>query len=550
MSPSFLLIVTAFLTRTEVLQLVPRAIFTAAMLATFLFPLTITYVIVVHRALDVRVVLRQGIQYALAREGAKVFFLLLGAAVLVVAINLALDESRSLPQKYTLIGGAVLLLFLLQRLRLRIAAWIDRRFFRQAYDAERVLSELSEEVRTVVDEPSLLRRVGETIAKTLFVPRLAVLVAENGAYRPAFAFGYEAPPPVEFGATGATVRRLKDAGSPAHVYFDDEESWVYRAADMTDDERRMLAALETQLILPLAVKEKLVGFLSLGQKRSEEPYSGSDLRLLRSLATQTGLALENSRLAAAIAQEAAQRERLNRELEIAREVQERLFPQKLPQVEGLDCAGGCRPALGVGGDYYDFLELPRGRIGVVIGDVSGKGIAAALLMASLQASVRGQTLHESETLAAIIARVNTLIYEASASSRYATLFYAQIDPAALTLDYVNAGHNPPMLFRKSGTIERLEAGGTVVGLLPRFPYQSGSVKLDHGDLLVCFTDGISEAENTAQEEYGEQRLIEVVRSGSGRSAAELMPHIVDDVDAFVAGAPQHDDMTLVVVGVR
>ena len=161
---------------------------------------------------------------------------------------------------------------------------------------------------------------------------------------------------------------------------------------MRPQDRDSLRALKTQLLLPLAVKKRLLGFVSLGAKQSEEPFSGTDVRLLESVATQTALALENSNLTAAMATEMASRERLNRELEIAREVQERLFPQTYPEVAGLDYAGKCRPAQGVGGDYYDFLELPAGKFGIAIGDVSGKGVPAALLMAGLQASLRGQTI--------------------------------------------------------------------------------------------------------------------------------------------------------------
>jgi sigma-B regulation protein RsbU (phosphoserine phosphatase) len=157
--------------------------------------------------------------------------------------------------------------------------------------------------------------------------------------------------------------------------------------------------------------------------------------LLKSVAAQAGLALENARLVSAIADEVAHRERLNRELEIAREVQERLFPQTLPPIEGIKYSGACRPALGVGGDYYDFLALPEGRLGIAIGDVSGKGIAAALMMASLQASLRGEATRAAGNLAALVGHVNHLLYEASANNRYATFFYAQYDPGTCRLTY-------------------------------------------------------------------------------------------------------------------
>ena len=316
---------------------------------------------------------------------------------------------------------------------------------------------------------------------------------------------------------------LKSQKEPARVFLNDRDSWVYREETISDEERGKLATLQSELLLPLAVRDKLLGFISLGPKRSEEPYTGSDVRLLKSVAAQTGLALENANLLQTVADEVAKRERLNREVEIAREVQERLFPQKLPVIAGLDYAGHCRPALGVGGDYYDFLALPQGHLGIAIGDVSGKGIAAALMMASLQASLRSEATRAPENLAAAVANINRLVYEASASNRYATFFYGQYDPVLGSFDYVNAGHNPPMLFRgadKDGTVIRLEPGGTVVGLLEDAHYEQGSVQLNPGDVLVAFTDGISEAMNLADEEWGEDRLIDSARGCRSRTAQE------------------------------
>jgi len=249
------------------------------------------------------------------------------------------------------------------------------------------------------------------------VPRVAVLLNGGGAFEVAYAVGYSTPPDVRIPANGTAI------------------------------EKAAQEQLEAELVLPLSLNQKVLGILSLGPKRSEEPYSKADIRLLGSVATQTGLALENSRLTAEVAAEIAQRERMNREIEIAREVHERLFPQELPEVTGLDFAGTCRPAFGVGGDYYDFLLLPDGRLGIAIGDVSGKGIPAALLMASLRASLRGQTIQGADDLALLMSNVNKLVYESSSSNRYATFFYAQYEPSTRNLTYVNGGHNPPLVFR-------------------------------------------------------------------------------------------------------
>ena len=267
-------------------------------------------------------------------------------------------------------------------------------------------------------------------------------------------------------------------------------------------------------------------------------------------AAQTALAQEVARLTTAIGREMAQRERLNRELEIAREVQEHLFPQRLPPALGLDYCGQCRPAREVGGDYYDFLGLPDGRLGIAIGDVSGKGLGAALMMASLEASLRALAAVVDDP-AALMERVNGLVYQASASNRFATLFYAQYYPASRSLSYVNAGHNPPVVLRNCAgacQVFRLETGGPVVGLLPH-RYQRGVFSLEAGDLVVLFTDGVSESMNVHYEEWGEERFIEFAKACHELPVLEGMRRILAAAQAFAAGASQHDDMTLVMLRV-
>jgi len=180
--------------------------------------------------------------------------------------------------------------------------------------------------------------------------------------------------------------------------------------------------------------------------------------------------------------------------------------------------------------------------------VSGKGIPAALLMASLQASVRGQSQGTAGDVASLMTNVNRLVYDTSPDNRYATFFYGQFDPATRRLVYTNGGHNPPMLLRGNQVI-LLETGGPVVGLFPKSEYEQDVIQLLPGDLLVLYTDGISEAENAAEEEWGEGALMEAARAGAGLSSAEIISRIMLAADAFAAGAPQHDDMTLVVARV-
>jgi sigma-B regulation protein RsbU (phosphoserine phosphatase) len=551
-TPPLLMVVYGLIRGKTAAEVLPQWLIASVLALLLIFPLTLAYVIVVEKAMDVRVVVRQGLQYALARSGTRILQTVAVIVVVATIINVVGNASRNLPQKIAVIALAVIAIVTIRRAGERLRAWIDRKFFREAYDTEQVLTELSDQVRSMVEPRSLLETVVSRLSQTLHVSRIAVLLAGD-TYRPAYATGFDDLSDVTFPPNAGTVNMLQRQKEPARVYLQNEDSWLYREDDVSESERAKLARLGSELLLPLSVRDKLLGFISLGPKRSEEPYSGSDVRLLKSVAAQTGLALENADLMRKISDEVAQRERLNREVEIAREVQERLFPQKLPAIQGLDYAGFCRPALGVGGDYYDFLALPQGHLGVAIGDVSGKGIAAALMMASLQASLRGEATRAPENLAAAVGNVNRLVFEASAENRYATFFYGQYDPTLRHFDYVNAGHNPPMVLRcanGSWEVTRLETGGTVVGLLETFPYEQGRVCLQPGDVLVAFTDGISEAMNSRDEEWGEERLTAAIEGCNASRAKDVLDHIFLQADAFVAGAKQHDDMTLVVLRIE
>jgi len=243
----------------------------------------------------------------------------------------------------------------------------------------------------------------------------------------------------------------------------------------------------------------------------------------------------------------------HQDLEIARDVQRAFIPQEIPSIPGLSCEAFYKPAHSIGGDYYDFFSLRGGRWGIAIGDVSGKGIGAALIMASLQASVRAQALQPHSDPAALINHVNRLVHESSPVQFYASLFYAEYDPVARTLTYVNAGLNPPFVVRCQdgrSRVFRLQPGGAPVGLFEDSGYNSKLFRLEDGDILLACTDGIIEAESRNGELWGAQRL-ESVFSACGRQTPQrILDRILNEVSAFTDGAPQKDDMTLLVMGVR
>jgi len=241
------------------------------------------------------------------------------------------------------------------------------------------------------------------------------------------------------------------------------------------------------------------------------------------------------------------------DLEIARDVQRAFIPQEAPSIPGLSCETFYKPAHSIGGDYYDFFPLQSGTWGIAIGDVSGKGIGAALIMASLQASVRAQALQPHSDPSALINHVNHLVHESSPVQFYASLFYAEYDPAARTLTYVNAGLNPPFAVRCQdgrSRVFRLQPGGAPVGLFEDSGYNSRLFRLEDGDILVACTDGILEAETSNGELWGQQRLENLFSSCGRQTPRQVLDRILTEVSAFTDGAPQKDDMTLLVMGVR
>lgn len=257
--------------------------------------------------------------------------------------------------------------------------------------------------------------------------------------------------------------------------------------------------------------------------------------------------IEAQRRAAAEKQEAERR--TAQELEIAKQVQARLFPQTLPTLKTLDYAGICLQARAVGGDYYDFLSLGRERLGIIIGDISGKGIAAALLMANFQANLRSQSAMALEEPERFLRSVNQLFYENTVESAYATIFFAEYDDSQRRIRYANCGHYAGLLLRRNGTLERLESTCTVLGLFPEWECSTDQRELSPGEILMLYTDGVSEAQDGAGKEFGDDRLINALRRNRELSSKPLLTTMLDEVKRFSPGE-QHDDITLIVAKCR
>lgn len=301
-------------------------------------------------------------------------------------------------------------------------------------------------------------------------------------------------------------------------------------------------SIRSILCVPLMVKSELKGVLTAYNKKGDGGFTDGDQRILAIIAMQSGQVIENARL---YEQQQAYI-RMQEEVRLASTIQRDLLPEAAPKVAGYDIAGRSIPAQMVGGDYFDFIQVGPDHLAICLGDVSGKGLPASLLMANLQATLRGQTLHEISVSERIV-RSNELLFRSTDPEKFATLFYGVLDERRHTITYTNAGHENPYLVKAGGEVVRLTAGGTVLGVVDHFPFDEDVARIDAGDLLVIFSDGITEAFNVEEEQFGERRLEEVLRAGIDDPADKLIDRIVEAVNGFAGQAPQADDLTLVVM---
>lgn len=277
-------------------------------------------------------------------------------------------------------------------------------------------------------------------------------------------------------------------------------------------------------------------------KRTIASFQKNDQRLLSIIASQSAQVIENARLY----EQEKQLRQFEQELEMAHSIQNRLLPKESPKIAGFDLAGISYAAKEVGGDYFDFIELENGRWGIALGDVSGKGIPAALLMTNLQATLRNQALNHS-SIVECIEKANQFLYLNTQSHKFATLFFGVLDSKTKNFNYVNAGHNFPFHLLKDGEFRQLEIGGLVVGIESNSAYNEGKVHLSPGEIIVIYSDGITEAEDASETLFGEQRLQEIIKRNKNLSSQEIRTEIYKEVKNFQCGTEQDDDITLVVM---
>lgn len=304
----------------------------------------------------------------------------------------------------------------------------------------------------------------------------------------------------------------------------------------------VLQGVRSVLAVPLGVAEKVFGIIYADSPIAEGRFTEDHLKVLTTLASVAAIRVENTRLV----EERLERERLERELALASEIQQRFQPTAPPHVNGYELQGISFPCYEIGGDYYDFIERDDGRLVIALGDVSGKGTAAALLMSSLHAAVHAQS-GSHDSLVDTISAVNRYLADNIPANRFVTLFYAELDPDAGTLSFLNAGHNPPLIVHSAGTVEQLASGGLPLGIKRDADYREGRTQLQPGDVLVIYSDGVTEAVSPTGEEFGPTRLYEVVSRNIEASAAGIRDRIESSLTKFSQGTSAADDITLVIV---
>ena len=520
---------------------------TGLVLALLLYPLSFAYAVVKHRVLELPVLLRRSARYVLVQRGYFVLmFMVAGSAIAVFThvFSRFFRADANIGMALSAVFGIVLV-WTSAPLVKRGTVRIDQAFFRSAYDSRIILHDLADKTRTVGDRRQLAILLERHVSEALH-PKTLACYFDSGNGRLA-AMSETLPATLEpLSADAPVLVELARRG----------KAWEVPAGFAGREDLVALAPLAPECLVPILGRENnLIGMLVLGQRLSEEPYSGEDKRLLDSVVAQAGITLENTRLAEKMAERMEADRRIAQEMEFARQVQARLFPQKLPTMKTLEYTGRCIQARKVGGDYYDFLELRPGRLALVLADIAGKGVSGALLMANLQANLRSQYALAVDDLPRLLTSVNHLFYENTDDASYATLFFADYDDSSRKLRYANCGHLPPLLLRSGGSsqessetqkVERLSSTCTVMGLFQAWQCEIAEVEFAPGDTLVLYTDGVTEASNGDGEEFGESHLLETLKSHADLPVGPLLQAVVAAVQQFSGGSDQQDDITLVI----
>ena len=414
----------------------------------------------------------------------------------------------------------------------------ENRQLKRAVEELSILNDLARSIGASVDSQEIIKKIVDRSMRAVQAEQTVVTLVDRHTNEP----------------MRTLVRAMTSSSEHPHYHLNENLlGWMHLykkpllAGDPANDERfrgvKWDQTIRSVLCVPLIVKSELIGVItSYNKKTPDSLFTEEDQRLLAIIAGQSAQIIENARLY----EEEKALVSMKEQVKLAARIQQDLLPKAPPEIRGYDLAACSVPALVVGGDYFDFIPVRENRLSICLGDVSGKGLPASLLMANLQATLRGQTALD-KPVAETIARSNQLLYESTDPERFATLFVGVLDQTDGAMSFCNAGHEHPMLFKSNGELVRLSVGGIALGVLGAFPYEQSSTRLDPGDLLVIYSDGIPDATDELDNPFGEGRLVACIREHARQPAGVLMGKIIEAVCEHERGATRVDDLTVIVV---
>lgn len=516
--------------------------FLIPVLIVVMIPISFGYSIFRYRTMDTELIIKQSLVYAAATASLALTYL-----VILFSSGYVLQNWMGYGANSPFIQFGILLIvaFVFAPVKERIQVAVDKRFFRERYDYQKALLHFSQELPGLTQLDQILQKVIFTVVDTMHIESMAVALYITGTEKPV---NY-----VQRGISSGNCELRRHEGGLIDLLTKTGHAQPLYAVNLDEihlpeDEKRRIRESNIVLAVPMFKKEKLVGVLFMGPKLSEKPFSQEDIDLLTTVANQAGIAIENARLL----KEELEKARLENELNVGRRIQQSLLPSESPNIPGLDIAGISIPALSVGGDYFDYIQLDDGRLLIAVGDVSGKGVSAALYMSKIQGMIQiASRLYSSPRQ--ILIEVNKWMYQGMERQSFVTIILALVDTYKKTITICRAGHNPVIALHH-GKLKLIQCKGLGVGLVTGEKFEDNLdeqiEKLEEDNSFIFYTDGITEAMNAKQEEFGDDKLYELIQTNKHLTSKELLDKVVSDVNAFCCDVEQHDDITLVIVKIR
>jgi serine phosphatase RsbU (regulator of sigma subunit) len=504
-----------------------------------IFPLAFAYSIFKYQLMDVSVVVRHTITYGAATLTVLVIYFL-------VVYLLGQTISQAIGTEYQgIIAGAAFIIFaiIFQSTKNKFQDFITEKFYPEQFAYQKVLVNFSNEVSTLIGLDNILDSMKKTYVDSLKLKTFAILLKEQeaGKFRMVRSFGLSVDN-LELNAPGL-IKFIKDQSiiSPNVAVEQNEFSNVF------PENAKLLIKENVYTIIPMVIKSKVIGLLFFGLKPSGSQFSGKDIELLSASSTQSATAIENARLY----ESEAQKDKIERDLELARRIQQGLLPKCIPEMNGLDICGQMVPAQQVGGDYFDLIPISDQKLYVIVGDVSGKGLSASLYMTKLQTMMRLACKTERSPKD-ILVEINKSFYESIERNWFVTLTLALFDTEKKTVRFCRAGHMP-ILSAKNGTVNSYKTQGIGLGLEYGLIFErtliEEEVSLQVGEIYAFFSDGITEAMNEKKDLFGEDKLTELLKDKTSHRSSEIMDIVWNEVKSFRGQTPVNDDMTMVLVKV-